>query len=207
MRYLRLVTIVWLPIVALIGSMTLYARTTSRPSDLEGFGFGICDGRVCFMGITPGVTKLPDAMAYLEKNGGQCHELGKEDYSSQGKLGATYWVGELRVIMDYSPDTLIVESLYVLMLPGLAIQVQLGDVVRYWGLPCGFSQQFMSSSRPVLLYPYLYVYLDDVDKRISPDTRVEYIWLIRSPDTAHCDSGIPWLGFISSEWYRNWKKP
>ncbi len=201
MRFYRRVLIGWLVIVALIGGMLLDARAASRPGDLQGLGFGMCDGRPCFMGITPGLTTLPDAMAYLEKNGGRNEALGFQ--YSVGERRVQYALGELTVILDYSPETLVVQTLNV-MLPGVAVQVKVGDVVRYWGLPCGFSRESMRFTRFVLAYPYLYLDLGYADQWIGPGTWVHSIGI--NPSVVPCDGAIPWHGFVQSEWYQNWEK-
>src|SRR5512140_2206274 len=148
MRFLRLVIRVWLLLTTLIGSIMLYAGTTWGASAVQKLGVGTCEGTPCFMGITPGLTPLPDAMAQLEKNGGLCQTMRKQD--SLGALRALCSVDELDTILDYSPDTLIVRSLNVMIALGGPIPVTVGDAVRYWGLPCGFSREPLSFSRFIL---------------------------------------------------------
>ena len=197
MSFLRLVMILWLLITAFIGSVMLCARTTSGASELQKLGFDICDGRPCYMGITPGLTPLADAMALFEKNGGLCETMRKQD--SFGGLRALCSVGELETTMDYSPDTLIVRSLNVMIASGGPVPVTVGDAARYWGLPCGFSREPMSFSRFILMYPYVYLDLGYADKWISPGTWVDSILI--SSVAAPCDRDIPWHGFTISERY------
>jgi hypothetical protein len=197
MRFLRLVMILWLLITALVGSVTLYARTTSGAGELQKLGFGMCEGKPCFMGITPGLTQLSDAMAQFEKNGGLCETMRK--LSSLGELRAQCSVGELDTILAYSPDTLIVRSLNVMKAPDGPISVTVGDAVGYWGLPCGFSREPMPFSRFILTYPYVYLDLGYADQWISPGTWVDSILI--SSFAAPCDRDIPWHGFTISERY------
>ncbi len=79
MRLLRPVMLLWLLISAVISSVILYSRTPAGPSELQRLGFGSCDGKPCLMGITPGLTPLPDAMAALETRGGQCETMRQQD--------------------------------------------------------------------------------------------------------------------------------
>ena len=197
MRFLRLVMILWLLITALIGSVTLYVRTTSGAGELQELGFGMCDGRPCFMGITPGLTQLADAMAHLEKNGGLCETMRKLD--SFGEVRAQCSVGGLDIILGYTPDTLIVRSLNVMIAAGGPVSVTVGDAVAYWGLPCGFSRESMSFSRYILMYPYVYLDLGYADKWIGPGTWVDSILI--SSFAVPCNRDIAWHGFTVSERY------
>ncbi len=203
MRLLRPLMLLWLLITALISSVMLYARAPAGPSGLQRLGFGSCDGKPCFMGITPGLTLLPDAMADLETHGGQCETMRQQD--SFGEPRARCSVGELDTVLDYSHDTLIVRSLNVLRAPGSPVAATVGDAVGYWGLPCGLSREPIAFSRFILLYPSVYLDLGYADKWISPGTGIDSILI--SASAVSCERSIPWHGFTILERYLGRQTP
>src|SRR5262245_46869565 len=65
MKHLRWVTNCWLMLVVAICVARLYGQ--SKPDNLSAFGLDLCEGRPCFMGITPGITKWDDVPVHLKE--------------------------------------------------------------------------------------------------------------------------------------------
>ncbi len=191
MRFLRLTMMLCLLMTSIVGGAVLYARTRSSPGELQALGFGICGGRPCFMGITPGVTSWQDAREVLEKNGGQ-------QLSMDGTY-ATYSIGNVRVDVNYLDNTDSVYALFVMGEHGTSLQATARDTLSYLGLPCAFYLDVESTPQLSLTYPHIFLMASLADPRISPVTPINYIGI--QAGRAYCNVSVPWLGFTKSSRY------
>src|SRR5262249_41370657 len=67
MHFMRRVVILWLALTVLIGSAVLHGRSYPESGGLQALGFEICERWPCYLGITAGLTRRPDAEKTLNR--------------------------------------------------------------------------------------------------------------------------------------------
>jgi hypothetical protein len=189
-RQFRLLISIWLVITALIGSVVLYGRSQPGPNPLQALGFAFCGDRLCFMGILPGVTRWEDAEHILIWGGANL---------SMGK--STFSIDHMRVVVDYDPGTQIVRLLMFLEEFGAPLPLTIGDILAYWGTPCGFTPDTVAGKELLVLYPHQYVALNLDVQHI--DLAMPLRYLVIPSANVTCKDYVSWPGLTTPERYRS----
>ncbi|MCC7450072.1 MAG: hypothetical protein IT324_21825 [Anaerolineae bacterium] len=125
-RFLRITLILWLLSVALIGGAALYGRTHDAPNELQALGFDVCEGKPCFMGITPGVTRQDNMSSNLSS---AIVEYGDN-------LHTVFYVQQYEGEILFSALGKV--SLIVLKTPNTDYPIStVGNFLSLYGSPCG----------------------------------------------------------------------
>jgi len=188
-RFLRVTLILWLLSVALIGGAALYGRAHAEPNELQALGFGVCEGRPCFMGITPGVTTIESARGILDKVG------ATKSQSSYAIDETIYYKGDLRIGYLDSADR--IRHITVMNRLGDSLPIRASNIMLHLGIPCRFAMS-VSTKELIMFYPHLAVGFDLQDEQMKLDTLAAYITIFRFN---LCDVTSVWPGFTSSEQY------
>ncbi len=143
MYFVRLVFILLLLMTALTSSTVLWAREHPEPSELQALGFDVCDGRPCFIGITPGVTTWNAARAILTK------------WGDQKESNEEFTVAANRIEVSITSLEGSVDWIHIKGIPyGGFVFSSLGNFIAKYGSPCRI--MFNGDRNFVdLAYPYM----------------------------------------------------
>jgi hypothetical protein len=148
MRKLAVLSISLSIALAMLLAVTVAAaRGVAVPNRLQRLGFGVCDGRPCFMGIVPGLTRPVDAYDAFEALGLPTEEIF---------IGVTH-VGYRVTLKDTISNTIFVRTLDLnrqieRIQMDFMTGVPVGSIFRLFGAPCGASNSLFDD-RVVLYYP------------------------------------------------------
>jgi hypothetical protein len=212
MYFLRRVIALWLIALVLIILATAYGRTRVDAHNLAAFGLDLCDGKPCFLGITPGVTRWLDVPSYLRgypfrRSGEYNFTMRFTDYISAqidrdlgGPAVSMISIYDSRTSKSSPPE-----------LPDV------GSIVLKYGAPCwvlleSHNQGIRQLDVSRLIYPMMALRID----RDTPFTMSSYVLstqiLIDDLTDDHVDlcasydnafSGVSWAGFASQDFYGN----
>jgi hypothetical protein len=189
LRVLRSIVIMWLAIAALIGSALLIGRAKPPRDNFRALGFDMCDGRLCFRGITPDVTKGSEARGILRKLA-----------TSYSPIVDRYFIGQIRIEMDVDPQTDIVGNLQIMNGTPVPLAINIADFVQRRGLPCGIWLNEGSVGDLNFIFAHERVLIKSPHLRITPSTPIEMIEITNEP--ANCGIGRSWPGFTTFQRYR-----
>jgi hypothetical protein len=193
-RFGRLIIVLWATLTLLTMIPIAVGRARNEPNELERLGFGVCEGRPCFMGIVPGVTSSDEAEAFAKKRGGEVS--GKYIIADSGEIGVAIhktqdvmWVGMVQ-ISAVRPMTLSSAA----------------DFIQLYGVPCAVGIAY-DDKQIALRYPSMSVVVNSDQGIFTADMAIDRIILFIHPRDHMCIHGrqesysvSPWLGFAS--WYR-----
>jgi hypothetical protein len=173
-------------------------RARTESNELAALGLGLCSGKPCYMGITPGKTTWNVATDFT--------------YGYRGFVGTRVLTANntrFSVSMHPDADTSHVNAIQFERI-GTMPRVSIGHFIQLYGLPCA-----VISENPKLTwfqYPFGSVDIDLDDGRFTSQSPIGKIIFTTSgndmcmyggPLTAH-----PWSGFASARHYqlvRVWK--
>ncbi len=203
----RRIVVVCLLMCTLIGSTVLYSRTHAGPNPLHAYGLDTCDGKPCFMGITPGVTSWAQARL-MRPTGAKQDEYAR---SFVVPIAGT----QVGIIMSLDPAKVAIIDAATLsdnQFPRLA------SFLTQFGTPCGVAAGY-APGEVTLHYPSMMLNVDvQTLNRLTAYAPVATIDLI-DPNVAfgvaqdlckylrHDRIVIPWLGFASLDHYRAYGLP
>jgi hypothetical protein len=183
MRFIRLVFVVWLLLVALTGGLTIFRRAQPVTDELQTLGY--CDGQPCYLSITPRKSTWEDAKRILTGISGSTVSSTFMDVEAPGGTIPTVKVDTYQggtvseVISHFHEGT-----------------VPLSSVLIRLGVPCAVYPIRYSYARPyaiTLLYPQATVYVDTKNDglRLEPASSILQIvfgglsWTTRGPANDH----------------------
>jgi hypothetical protein len=203
-RLLKGVAGMWMALVILSYIAVGYRQIRTMPDTASTLGLTRCGDSPCFRDLIPGQTlwsdDLPRRVTALDNALDPSHQNIALAPSYNGRR-----LGTISLLLPFSTG------------------IRAGDVVRLYGSPCRVDiYSYARGGIVVLQYPDLYVQLDIIDSRLSPDTLVHFLFLRhpnadpperKSDPCAFTLSNLetaqralvprPWLGFISLRSYLN----
>jgi hypothetical protein len=205
-RLARLLISICVTITALICGAILVGRGHSEPSTLETLGFGTCQGKPCFIGIAPGVTKWDG----LKENVAQKQEVRSVfslvSIDQEIDFGTEHFLGSVR--NDISPS--IVTIMVIATLPDKRV-IRLRDVVQIYGFPCAVSSG-VTGHELLLMYPFMNIKSETPNNRLDIEAPIDRITMVNGDVTApqyktQCTlvkkTQTAWIGFASLENYQS----
>jgi hypothetical protein len=193
-RFARLIIVLMVTLTLLTVIPIAVGRARNEPNELEALGFGVCDGRPCFMGIVPGVTTWIEAVSFVKKHGG----IDSTKYLSLDihSLGVAFYPTE---------DLSLVGGI---QLEPSQIQIPVGQVFQLFGVPCSIivDRGMITPNGVTLRYHSMSVTVEDYGL-FSPSSYIARGFIhIRSDLCVHQDDEFvnfsPWIGFASHSRYR-----
>ena len=175
--------------IVIIAGAVLFGHARAQQSTLEKYGFSICNDRLCFLEIAPGVTRWSKALDILVEHGAVQPKLTEN----------VFFIGHTRINIDYDPLTQVVGYISVIDQSGTPLPVTAGDAIRYLGMPCGFSPITFQLNNLVLYYPHGSLTFNLDTLYLHPTTHVNYVDL--PADDEYCDKVPAWPGFASYDHY------
>ena len=190
----RLLLVVFAVLAALIAGTMGIARASAPENLVESAGFGVCGGRACFLGITPGERRLGDVPRW---------------YFDPGWNQSTVVGGDTTLVTPYAEafiDTpgYNVNHVRVTMLRVMPPQgghlPSLGDFMVRYGRPCGRTM-VAGASNFRIVYPDMYLSVDSGAQRPGLHTSPAAVVLLDSlqalgvADMCHGRGMYPWTGF------------
>lgn len=189
MRLICFVALIWLILAAIIGCTTIFSRLQPEQSKLEAFGLETCGSRLCYQGISPGVTTLSKALAILKQHG--------LIQSSETKYPQDLDFGSVRV--GYDAQTQLVNYIVIFDQSGAGLPLTLGDFIKEESNPCGFNPYLITDHAIGLTYPHAHIEVSADFPGIKPSTPIIAIGLQSSGDA--CDTDMAWHGFATFDHY------
>lgn len=195
-RFIRLVSLFWLVIVAMLWGMVLYARTSPASDTLQVIGFGVCNGTSCFQGIQPGMN-----WQELEKR-----FPSGEDSAAFGRFSLNFDNPAYGVDF-YGSEQGTTISAIASRLSRLSIPV--GQFVARYGAPCRVNVgSYVNVPLLILIYPDWNVFIvgDAAGVQFTPDTAMTSVVAVRPQVSLGCHEppsqffGV-WQGFTSDRNY------
>lgn len=212
-RFIRLVSYLWLGVIALISLAWLYGQVFSLPNNLQALGLELCHRKLCLLGVTPGITSAQEAKAILTERGATIPAQNATSVSVY-YTGDTYLLNDVSIHV-YDPmynGASVMTSIQVFR-PFDYIPITVGDVLSYLGAPCGMeveSDQIMGIHL-ILFYPSASIDIasglnDIADFQVDAYTNISTFWLA-APDAVinKCGSG-KWVGLQHYNWVRELHK-
>lgn len=204
MHLLRWVVIVWLTLLISIFIAILYGQT--KVDRLLSFGLDICEGKPCFMGIMPGVTRWNDVRSHLKGYDIWLEDKDRIAMMFTNTIGADiyrYPVTQPTVTLVNVSDSTIIELTPTIFPP-------VGDFILKYGEPCWVLLDTYSQSPngyvTRLVYPTMTLDLD-INKPFIPSARVGLVQIMKDDMTNEphdlCANeqtmyeGLVWAGFAS----------
>jgi hypothetical protein len=206
---LKRVLFVWLGLLILCPVGLVVGRLDQTPNELQTLGFDLCDGKPCFMEITPGVTTWDDAKAIFMRN----------------KAERAPWSNAKTEELSFRIRNGLSASVAAWSLPqGLATLVRLGDIAYSPGVSSvgNFIGQYGSPRCIALLHKYSYfvelyysamtLVLFREDARLTSSTLILEIYLENPaprPTNFSCSSYNAYEVRTVSDWrgFASWDRP
>lgn len=181
MRLIRLASMSWFVIMLAIGSAMLYGRSHAETPKLEAIGFSMCNDRLCFLGIAPGVTPRGKALDILAEHGAVQPNL-------------SFSIGSQVISVEYDSQRQVVGNLSMMDKTHIPLPLTVGDTMQYLGTPCKFD---VGMDGIIFLYfSHTIVTLISESSGVNPTTRIIDIDL--TSESSYCSNHpIQWPGFTT----------
>src|SRR5712691_4975810 len=124
-RFLRSILFALPTMAALVGGAILVGHIRPSRDYFHEIGIDSCGGTLCFLGITPGVTKWDEAIAILDKHG----------FAPSG-LEGQFYTQQLLININFDPKTEIVSNILVGGSYGKPMPLNIGNGLIDFGVPC-----------------------------------------------------------------------
>ena len=205
-RLARLLITLSVTLTALLGGAILVGHGYSEPSTLETLGFGTCQGKPCFIGIAPGVTKWDGLKAYVAQKQEVHSVFSLVSNDQEIDFGTKHFLGSVR--NDFSPS--IVTIMVIASLPNIRV-IRLRDVFQMYGFPCAVSSG-LNGNELLLVYPFMNIKSETPNNRLEMEAPVDRITMVNGDVTApqykaQCTlvqkTQTAWIGFASLENYQS----
>lgn len=197
LKLTRLIGMICVTLFISIGATMLISRTHQTP--LAKIGLGVCDGMLCFLSITPGVTKWTDIPILLERMDVHNVEYDDDLIVVEFAEGSNMYIYHLNsgadsnVAMEYNAysDT-----------EGIKSPFSAADILLRFGSPCYVAVD--PSGTPMrLIYPLFLISIDST-RPFSYSTSVSMIAGDRSRGIVR-ESRAFCLEFPKSRYFSKWK--
>jgi hypothetical protein len=206
-RFGRLVIILTIALTLITMIPIAVGRASTETDALQALGFWTCDGKPCFMGITPYITTWNEAIAVTD---GRENTKSQDEDSIIVRLNVTAFVDI--GIRRHSGSDKVSEASLLLWEEQQPYFPKLGDFVRMYGPPRCVRVIMIESmiERVVLLFPGLSLTISPDGNRVSPTSSIWGVRLKQDEGTttscrsAQDDSSIrtsQWSGFVSIDRY------
>ena len=175
--------------VALTGGFVVFARAKGTENPLKGYGFDMCDGKPCFMGVVAGKTAWRD-VEELTKDNLILQDVGRH-------IVAKFRAVSVEFYGDANDANVVKFSVY---LPYGTLS-QLGDAVALYGTPCGTDPLYgITTLQGVFVrFPYLSVGVI-AQGSVNP---LQNVSAVNFSSTSGCPAQdyLRWSGFALSNRY------
>jgi hypothetical protein len=206
-RFSRLVIVLMVIFTLLTMIPIAIGRARNDSDDLQALGFWVCDGKPCFMGITPGITTWDDAITIV--GGHKNAVLQDKDWIIVRLVDKAFIDMGIR---RHPGGEKVSDASLLLWVDQEPYFPKLGAFVRMYGPPTCVRVIMIESmiENVVLLFPGLSLTITPDGERITPNSSLGSVTLERNEGiTRTCgsredDSSIRtshWSGFVSINRY------
>jgi hypothetical protein len=190
MPILRLIAILCFVLTSFVTGAVLYGKNDAGLSDLQTFGFDVCNDRPCFLGVTTGMA-WNDAQILLSER----KELSVRFDNNLIILR----IRSIDIAVRPDADHKYVQQIYFKIWSDVGFYPRLGSVIGLYGAPCSvilipWGKNFFE--RIIINYPYLSLSVEGINPRAN-------VWEVSSaynpPPAASC-AGRTVNGLIINQW-------
>ncbi len=202
MRFIRLVAIYWLLMIAMIGGAVLYGRSHAQPTKLQTLGFGVCGGSPCWHNVVPGVSQWDEIKTVMTGYGLTTDTVAFLSTEVSNSVISTY-LGEGNRVEVVTMELLNRQDKQA---------IPLSAVIALFGKPCRVIERDATGEYEFQFPSWVIAYSAIDDSRLSLDSRVHTLILMNqkqpvNPYSTICDrgsyTGTQWWGFASLDYYQS----